>query len=193
MEHLILASASPQRKTLLEGLGMPFTVIPSTFDESQCTESDPAKRAVVLAEAKARDVARSHPGACVIGCDTLVVAQDGSVHEKPRDAGEARTMIRKQSGGMNTVHSGLCVIGADGRPHADISSSAVHFAFLDDATIEWWMRSGFWRDRSGAFQIDGPGQLMISRLEGDWTSVVGLPVFLLGQLLKEAGHRWEKV
>ncbi len=185
--HLILASASPQRKQLLSGLGLAFDVIPSTVSEEDHPEGDPARRAVDLAVLKAKDVAAKNPDSWVIGCDTLVVADDGTLLEKPMDADDARRMIRLQSGRTSTVHSGLCLVGPDGTHQENISSSSVHFARLTEREIDWWIGTKLWRDRSGSFQIDGPGQLMIERIEGDWTGVVGLPVFLLGKMMRERG------
>jgi septum formation protein len=184
---LVLASSSPQRRLLLQGLGMEFIVDPSNVDEDACTERDAAKRAAHLARLKAQDVMGRHPGACIIGCDTLVQAPSGEILEKPMDAADARRMLRLQSGGISLVHSGLCVIDAAGQAYEGLSSSSVHFAPLSDEDIDWWIDTKEWEGRSGAFQIDGRGQLMIERIEGDWTSVVGLPVFLLGRLLGKAG------
>lgn len=186
---VILASASPQRRQLLQGLGIPFTVEPSSIEESACDENDPLHRAAHLARMKAQDVAARHPNAWVMGCDTLVVAPDGSLLEKPADAADAERMLRRQSGGVSTVHSGLCVTGPGGM-FEGMSSSRVRFARLSERDIAWWMDSGHWRNRSGAFQIDGSGQLLIEHLEGDWTGVVGLPVYLFGQLLRRAGLSW---
>lgn len=186
---IVLASSSPQRRELLADLGVDFVVDPSHVDEDACTERDPLKRASHLARLKAQDVLGRHPGACVIGCDTLVVSPSGELLEKPMDDADARRMLRLQSGGVSMVHSGLCVVAPDGSAHEGMSSSEVEFAPLSDSDIEWWIASGQWKNRSGAFQIDGPGQLMIKRIEGDWTGVVGLPVFLLGELLKKAGVR----
>ncbi len=188
MQKLILASASPQRKRLLEGLGLEFTVYPSNFNEAEHNESDPAERAKQLARLKAEDVAQVFPEAFVIGCDTLVVSPSGDLYEKPGDALEAERMIRSYSAKACTVHSGLCVIAPKGSAFESVSSSKVHFKKLTDADVEWWVQTKLWQDRSGAFQIDGLGQLMIEQLEGDWTSVVGLPVFLLGELLQKAGY-----
>ncbi len=186
MERLILASASPQRKTLLEGLGVAFEVIPSTVDEAAVEESDPARRSVLLAQMKAKDVALRNPDAWVIGCDTLVVAPDGTLLEKPADAQEAEKMLKAQSGGTSVVHSGLSLRSPDGKEVSGISSSSVLFRKLTDQDIEWWVKTKLWAGRSGAFQIDGPGQLMIEKIEGDWTGIVGLPVFLLGELMRKA-------
>jgi septum formation protein len=159
----------------------------SNVDEGGHGETDPLRRAADLARLKAQDIASRRKGCVVIGCDTLVVDPKGALLEKPLDEREARGMIEAQSGGMSTVHSALCVIDAEGRSHEGVSSSTVTFKKLSEEEVQWWLNTGLWRGRSGAFQIDGEGQLMISRIEGDWTGVVGLPVFLLGQLLKEAG------
>jgi septum formation protein len=185
--RFILASASPQRKTLLEGLGIAFNIIPSSIEEDDHPEADPVKRSQDLARLKAQDIAAKHAKSIVIGCDTLVVAPDGTLLEKPESMEEVRSMLQLQSGGTSIVHSALCVIDKDGKLHEGLSSSSVRFKKLSDADIDWWISTKLWQGRSGAFQIDGMGQLMIERIEGDWTGVVGLPVFLLGQLLKEAG------
>ena len=163
---------------------MAFDVIPSRIDEEACSERGPAQRAQVLAEAKARSVAAQYPGRWVLGCDTLVVAPDGSLLEKPSDAREAERMLRLQSGGVSVVHSGLTLIAPDTSVETRLSSSRVRFKRLSPDEVTWWIGTQLWRDRSGAFQIDGPGQLMIEAIEGDWTGIVGLPVFLLGEMMK---------
>lgn len=192
MDRLILASASPQRKTLLEGLGLIFDVIPSNVHEPAHPELSPAKRSQELALMKAQEVAARHPDCWIIGCDTLVESADGDLLEKPADADEARAMIKLQSGRTSIVHSALVLIDPLGNVHSGLSSSRVTFKTLSEKDIEWWMHTDQWRDRSGSFQIDGQGQLMIENIEGDWTSVVGLPVFLLGQLCEEAGASFLK-
>jgi len=185
MTRLILASASPQRKTLLEGLGVRFDVLPSAVDEKACKESDPLERARVLAAAKAGDVA-CREEAWVIGCDTLVVSPKGALLEKPTDAAEAESMLRQQGGGTSLVHSGLALVSPDGDMYVETATSEVRFRTLSDADVAWWISTGLWNGRSGSFQIDGPGQLLIESICGDWTNIVGLPVFLLGQLCQKA-------
>lgn len=185
---VILASASPQRKTLLEGLGVAFTVVPSAVQEDDHPEGNPIRRAADLARLKAKDIAAKHPGCIVIGCDTLVESANGTLLEKPATAEEARAMLLLHSGHTSLVHSALCVIGASGEAHEEVSTSAVTFKELTEAEVAWWLATEHWRDRSGGFQVDGLGQLMIERIEGDWTSIVGLPVFLLGKLLGRAGY-----
>ena len=187
MSRLILASASPQRKTLLHGLGLTFEVMPSRVHEAECAESDPVRRAELLSALKARDVAERHRGCVIIGCDTLVVSSVGHLLEKPRDEDDARRMLTLQSGKTSWVHSGVTVISAIGEEFSGISSSSVTFKKLSKKEEDWWIGTRLWEDRSGAFQIDGAGQLMIEKIEGDWSGVVGLPVFLLGELMNEAG------
>ena len=187
MPKIILASASPQRFSLLKGLDIEFTVVPSTIAEAECTEREPRKRAQILARLKAEDVAKHHSDSVVIGCDTLVVSHRGTLLEKPKDEKEARMMLEEQKGSTSTVHSALCLIEPKTGIHEALSSSSVFFKTLTEQEIDWWVSTNLWKDRSGAFQIDGPGQLMIKRIDGDWTGIVGLPVFLLGQLLRDAG------
>lgn len=191
MSSIILASASPQRKRLLEGLGIDFVVIPSQVNEEACTELHPSKRAQMLAREKADEVASRHRGRWVVGCDTLVESPYGTLLEKAVDAADARRMLTLQSGGVSMVHSGLALVRPDGAVFDGLSTSNVCFRNLTDTDKDWWIASNFWKDRSGSFQIDGPGQLMIERIEGDWTSVVGFPVFLFGKLAKEAGFSFE--
>ncbi len=186
MPSLILASASPQRRQLLTALGVQFTVLQSGVDESACTVEEPAARAQTLARAKAQSIAALNAGSIVIGCDTLVVAQDGTLLEKPKDEDEAREMILRHSGGVSTVISALCLLLPNGQFKEGLDLSSVHFKSLTRQELEWWVKTDLWRGRSGAFQIDGLGQLMIQRIEGDWTGIVGLPVYLLGRLLTEA-------
>lgn len=188
--RIILASASPQRKTLLEGLGVQFDVIPSSVDEDGHPERSPRERSVILSRLKAEDIAAKHKGAIVIGCDTLVVSSTGELLEKPKDPEDARRMLEAQSGAKSQVHSAVSLIDAEGAVHEGVSTSSVHFKKLSSKDMDWWVGTGLWQGRSGGFQIDGLGQLMISHIEGDWTGIVGLPVFLLGELMKAAGFEF---
>lgn len=186
-ESFVLASDSPQRRKLLGQLGFPFKVYPSKLLESEIEESDPFLRAQILAQLKARDVNEQFPESYVLGADTLVVSQEGELLEKPQDESEAREMLRKQSGSVSTVHSGISLIDPSQEERSGVSSSSVFFKELTDDEIDWWISTGQWQGRSGSFEIEGPGQLIIKKIEGDWPGVVGLPIHLLSQLLKEAG------
>ncbi len=190
MEPLILASQSPARKGLLESLGWPFDVVVSGVAEDDHPVREPEKRAPILARLKAQEVASRYPGRFIVACDTLVQAPDGSLLEKPVDEDDARRMLRLQSGGASTVYSALCVALPSGELKEALDRSLVHFSPLTDAHIEWWVSHGLWKGRSGGFQVDGPGQLLIERIEGDWSAIVGLPVRLLGKILQDSGWEW---
>ncbi len=187
-QHLVLASASPQRKRLMEGLGLTFEVHPSDFDESSCEEENPIERCKHLAAHKAQEVNERFPDSFVIGSDTLVVSADGELLEKAPDDKAARQMVGKLSGRTCIVHSGLSIFDPQQKHFDGVCSSEVRFAKLSDDELAWWIGTGLWKDRSGSFQIDGPGQFMIEEIHGDWSSIVGLPVYLLGDLLKKAGY-----
>ncbi len=198
MHRLILASASPQRKTLLEGLGLQFEIIPSGIEEDDHPEPDPVQRSKDLARLKALDVHAKHPEATIIGCDTLVVVEEtpqgktpqrgvSTLLEKPQDAADARRMLILQSGKTSLVHSAVCIVDTKGKTHEGLSTSSVTFKKLSEKEIDWWIGTQLWQGRSGGFQIDGQGQLMIESITGDWTGIVGLPIFLLGDLLRKAG------
>ena len=96
-------------------------------------------------------------------------------------------MIAAQSGKTSVVHSGLVLLSPEGERNEGVSSSQVTFRKLAERDIDRWMDTGNWKGRSGSFQIDGLGQLLIAQISGDWTSVVGFPVFLFGQLCEQAG------
>lgn len=185
--NLILASSSPQRKNLLDGLRLPFTVVCSRINEEGELEKDPVRRAQHLARLKAQDVHAKHPNSVVIGCDTLVVASDSTLLEKPKDETEARIMLDHHSGKTSVVHSAVCVIDTKGNLHEGMDSSSVTFATLNEEDKDWWISTNLWQGRSGGFQVDGLGQMLISHIEGDWTGIVGLPIYLVSTLLKKAG------
>jgi len=184
---LILASSSPQRQRLLKELGVEFVVIPSSINEAEIILDNPIERAKVLARLKAEDVARKYSEAWVIGSDTLVVSQKGNLLEKPSDESHAREMLREQSGGVSQVHSAISLISPQSNKHEDISTSHVHFRTLTDEDLDWWINTGLWENRSGSFQIEGEGQKIIEKCEGDFNGVVGLPINLLSQLFKDSG------
>lgn len=192
VEPLILASASPGRAMVFRRLGLPFEVVPSTVDEPAIPEPVPSRRAQLLARLKAEEVAASRPGHIVIGCDSVVETASEVLLEKPTDAADARRMLELLSGKTAHCHSGVCVIG-NGQTAAGLCTTLVTFAELSPEMIDWWVAQGGWEGCAGAFQIEGRCQLLISKIEGDFTSVVGLPVYVLGTLLKEVGYPlWEK-
>jgi septum formation protein len=183
---LILASRSPRRRTLLERAGLAISVVPSTVDEAAFSGPDPVTVARTLAEAKARQVARTHPDSWVIGADTMVVI-DGRVLGKPASETEARAMLRRLSGQTHRVVTGWCV-GSHGKDrwHTEACVTRVCFKTLTEAEIDWYVATGEPFDKAGAYAIQGIGTFLVRSIEGSYTNVVGLPVCeVIENLLQE--------
>jgi septum formation protein len=169
---IILASVSPQRRAILEQLGVPFEVVAPEFEESG---GDP----VELAAGKARSV---DGGECpVLGVDTEVVV-DGEALGKPADAGAAEAMLERMSGRTHEVVSGLCLRTlAWEELHGE--ATLVTFRPLTARDLAQYLSSGEWQDRAGGYAIQGLGASLVERIEGDYLNVVGLPAALLIRLL----------
>src|SRR3954452_21662985 len=186
--RVILASRSPQRKALLESLGLQFTAIPSKVEET--SEGDP--RDVVLSNALAKGqavAARRRKGTLVIAGDTEVVV-DGRVVGQPAFEGEARWCLETLSGRTHEVLGALALIGPDrenGEPsvRTGVESSRVTFAKLDQELIDRYLASGEWRGRAGGYAVQGLGSALVDGIKGDVSNVIGLPVRLLLQLAPE--------
>ena len=116
----------------------------------------------------------------MLGVDTVVWA-GGRIYGKPEGVEQARATLRALSGTRHTVLSGICLIG-DGRSRAAAARTMVEFRFLDEELIEWYLSSGEWRERAGAYAIQGLGAALVSTVEGDYLNVVGLPVATLLEL-----------
>ena len=169
MSQLVLASASPQRKAILEQLGVAFTVRPADVEE--LTEGDPEHVVVENARRKVDAV----PGDLVLGCDTEVFL-DGKIFGKAADERQAESYLRQLSGRTHEVHSGLALSTADGRLSTAHAVTTVTFRALTDREIAWYLGTGEWRGRAGAYAIQGRGSALVERIEGDFWNVVGLPV-----------------
>ncbi|MGN6276385.1 MAG: Maf family protein [Solirubrobacterales bacterium] len=180
--RVTLASGSPQRKEILEKLGVEFGVVVPGVEE--LTAGDPEHLVVENARRKAEAVKAD---GIVIACDTDVVL-DGEVLGKPADAAEARAYLDRMSGRPHTVMSGLVVRrGAEER--SGLERTTVVFKRLSDAEKERYVRFGEWRGRSGGYAIQTLGSTLVERLEGSVSNVVGLPVGLLADLAPELFRR----
>lgn len=180
---VVLASASPQRREILDRLGIEFEVRASGVEE--IAHGDPAE--VVLANAllKARSVAEDEPGCLVIGCDTDVVLED-HVIGKPEDEVRAREYLAQLSGRSHRVLSGLAIVGPeDQRVRTGIAESIVRFRELGRAEIDRYLASGEWRDRAGGYAIQGRGSALVAGVEGEIANVIGLPIGLMLDLAPE--------
>ena len=184
---LILASASPRRREILERLGIEFEAVVPRIEELEA--GDPETVVLENARRKARAGLRLAPdaGQIVLGVDTEV-ALDGRVLGKAADAREARERLLALSGRTHEVLSGIVVLGAARGSdvpveRAAVARTSVRFAELDDATLELYLRSEEWRDRAGAYAIQGLGSILVEAIEGDFSNVVGLPVRTLLELV----------
>jgi len=165
---LVLASRSPQRKAILEQLGIEFRVEPSDVEE--LTEGDPGAVVVENALRKARAV----EGDLVLGADTEVFL-DGRIYGKAASEEDADRYLRSLSGRTHEVWGGLALIDAQGERTAH-AVTKVTFAELSDDRIRWYLRTREWRERAGAYAIQGFGSALVESVEGDFWNVVGLPV-----------------
>lgn len=177
---LILASASPRRREILDRLGVRFEA--RAADVPELSHGEPEVVARENARAKALAVAaRARAGARVLGADTIVAA-GGRILPKPADAGQARKWLELLSGREHVVVSALCLVeGTEERSAAAIT--AVRFRALTGPEIAWYVASGEWRDRAGGYAIQGRGAALVAAIQGDYWAVVGLPVATLLELL----------
>ena len=188
MEHrIILASSSPRRKELLTQIGLSFTVYPADVDESILEGERPEAYASRLALDKARAAAERAGDGIVIAADTIVVV-NGSVLGKPADATDARRMLHLLSGKEHSVVTGLAVFDAStGRSIVRTSVTKVVFRDLSQREIDAYVATGEPLDKAGAYGIQERGALLVERIEGCYSNVVGLPLSLLGEMLREFG------
>ena len=164
----MLASRSPQRRAVLEQLGIPFTV--TVPDVEELTEGQPEQLVIENALRKARAVA----GERVLGVDTAVVLE-GAVFGKPRDERQARAFLSRLAGTTHQVWSGLALIET-GEASTAAAVTSVRLRALEQQELDWYLASGEWRGRAGGYAIQGRGAALVERIEGDYTNVVGLPV-----------------
>ncbi|MBP1558112.1 MAG: septum formation inhibitor Maf [Oscillospiraceae bacterium] len=183
MMALILASQSPRRKVLMGFITTSFTVDVPT-EEEKVEPGTPADEMVqTLALKKAQAVAKRHPGDIVIGCDT-VVAVDGEILGKPKSEDDAAAMLHKLSGKEHHVYTGVALV-QDDREECFVSATGVKFYDLEEELIEWYVGTGEPADKAGAYGIQGNGSILVERLDGDYFTVMGLPVGRLYRELKK--------
>lgn len=182
---LVLASASPRRHQLLRQLGIPFTVHPVSVQEFDTVELTGREQALLNATLKAVVGSERFPDQTVLGADT-VVCLDDHVLGKPRDFDHAREMLRRLSGREHQVISGVCLVWrAQGRFWAFAETTRVRFRVLRDKEIEQYLRQVHVLDKAGAYAIQEHGEMIIERVEGSWSNVVGLPLERLARELEE--------
>ena len=187
---IVLASSSPRRQELLRSAGLRFEVAPANIPEVPLAGEGAREFAERMAQEKALAVFGAQPDRFVLGADT-VVAVDGEILGKPEFPGEATRMLRLLAGRPHLVITGVCLIGPQARAttpgFVDLRSetTVVYFGPLTDAEIAFYVNSGEPMDKAGAYAIQGIASRWISRVEGDYPNVVGLPVALVYQMLRE--------
>jgi septum formation protein len=179
---LLLASRSPQRRAILEQLGIPFEAIVPQYEE-ESTGADPVAEVERHAQGKARSVAGVAAGRPILGVDTEVVLT-GRVYGKPADEAEAEAMLEELSGQTHEVVSGLCLL-TPGWEELDHAVTRVSFRTLTPRELGLYVVSEEWRERAGGYAIQGLGAALVERIEGDYLNVVGLPAALLVERLAE--------
>ncbi|HET9386191.1 MAG TPA: Maf family protein [Gemmatimonadales bacterium] len=189
---LVLASASPRRAELLTAAGIPFHVRVADVDERLEADEDPERYVRRVATDKARTVAAAVPGQAVLAADTVVLVE-GQVLGKPRDAEDARRMLRLLSGRTHQVLTAVTLLTAHGRQGAlpgfdtEVAVTSVEFAPLDASEIDWYVATGEPADKAGAYAIQGLASRFVTRIDGSYSNVVGLPVALVYRLCTRAG------
>jgi septum formation protein len=178
---LLLASTSPQRRAILEQLGIPFDAAAPRYEERDDDGVSPAELVRAHAEGKARSLASEAGDRPVLGVDTAVVL-DGRVYGKPADDTEAAAMLAELGGRTHAVVSGLCLL-ARGWEAVEQEETLVRFRALTPRDVAAYVAAGEWRGRAGAYAIQGRGAALVERIEGDYLNVVGLPAALLVSLL----------
>ena len=185
--RLVLASASPQRRTILGRLGVEFAV--RAPEVAELSSGDPELVTLENARRKARAVYRAGAGETVIGCDTVVALRD-AIYGKPADESQARRTLSTLSGTRHEVVSGLVVL-SDGvgatepQERRALARTEVTFAAFGADRLEWYLATGEWRERAGGYAIQGAGAALVSAVNGDYENVVGLPLASLLELCPE--------
>ena len=180
---LLLASTSPQRRAILEQLGIPFDIVAPNYEEHDPPEADAEELVCRHAAGKAHSVVALAGDRAVLGVDTTVVL-GGRIYAKPTDAEDAARMLGELSGRTHAVVSGLCLV----TPRWEIVSAVatkVTFRDLTPRELEWYIATGEWEGRAGGYAIQGRGAAFVRRVEGDYLNVVGLPASVLVQVLAE--------
>lgn len=185
-KQIVLASASPRRKELLESIGLDFLTHPSDFQEKD-THLTPEDLALHNAIGKAQDIGRHYRDALIIGADTIVVVGDHCLG-KPKDHADHQRLLRLQSGTTQKVLTAICIMDTKGHKCLTaIETTLITMDRLEESEIEAYIASGEGADKAGGYAIQGTGALFIKKIEGDYFNVVGLPLYRLRKMLKKLG------
>jgi septum formation protein len=179
--RLILASTSPRRRELLTQAGFTFDILPADIDETQLPNEDPVAYVQRLALQKAQAIHALHPHDIVIGADTTVVL-DGQTLGKPADTADAERILMSLSGKVHQVHTGVAVITND-TMQQHVETTSVFFSTIPEVDLKHYLSTGDSLDKAGAYGIQGYAARWITRIEGDFFNVMGLPIAATVRLL----------
>lgn len=187
MQQIILASASPRRKKLLEQMGLRFKVVVSDYEEIEDEKIDPHLLAKRLSLGKAKAVAKKHKNAIIIAADTFVSFR-GKIMSKPVTKKVAKDMLRLLSGKSHTILTGFTILDSKtGKVVTKSVESKAYMKKLTEKEIAAYVATGEPLDKAGAYGIQERGALFVEKIEGDYFNIVGLPIFSLAQELKKFG------
>ena len=182
----VLASGSEIRRRLLAAAGIRFEVDPARVDESRFKDPDPAKLALVLARAKAEEVAGRRPGRYVLGADQVFTYQ-GRHHPKPENPEALRRKLLMLNGGTHDFHCGMVIVRDGELVHESVSRASVTFHALEPREIEAYVRTGEGIGCAGGYRLEEGGVRLVSSIEGNHFTVLGLPMLRLVGVLRELG------
>ncbi len=185
--HILLASTSHRRQELLKLLGLKFRIVPPTCEEQLSPHLSPSEQTRQLALEKAQSVTSQHPQDLVIGSDT-VIEIDGKLLGKPENMREAEAMLRALHGRCHQVHTGVAVMQQASNFSIDfVETSQVWIKPLDETTLQSYLATKESMGKAGAYSIQGEGAQLIEKIEGDYPTIVGLPLWRTAKVLEEEG------
>jgi septum formation protein len=184
----ILASASPRRSEILNRLGIQFQVDPSGIPEPPRKPHEiPSSYAVRIARLKAKEVSKRHPSGLILAADTIVVVGN-SILGKPETRKDAGSMLKRLSGRWHEVLTAVCLLDSQSRKIRSLCiQSRVHFRRLSPSDITWYLNTGEYQDKDGAYGVQGYASLWIDRIEGCYFNIVGFPIAAFEKLCRKSG------
>lgn len=183
--ELILASTSPARRALMDGLGLPYRAEAPGVDEAVSPTLSAHAAVLQLAERKARAVQQRHPQAWVLGADQLVEVE-GEVLSKPPTREAARAQLGKLLGSTHDICTGVCLLGP-GHAAQAVEVARLTFYPVGAEELERYLDTGEWEGCAGSYRVEGQGQALLQRLDGDRSNVQGLPMLTVVRMLRDAG------
>jgi septum formation protein len=187
MKRIILASASPRRKALLEQIGLKFTIDASVREDTELAETEPRQLVKKISLRKAESVASHYHDAIIIAADTIGII-NGHIIGKPHSESEACAMLTTLSGKAHTVITGFTVLDTlTQKAISRIVETTVYMRRMTKTEIEAYVNTGEPLDKAGAYAIQGLGAVLVNKIEGDYFNVMGLPLYALVEVLKDFG------